>query len=219
MGACLDIMHHVSSTLVIEANAVTDNPLVFVDTEEIISGGNFHAEPIAFAADHLALAIAEIGSISERRCALLIDPQLSGLPAFLVKESGLNSGFMIPQVTAAALVSENKNLAYPASVDSIPTSANQEDHVSMATHAANRLLTMTQNLAYVIAIEYLSAAQGVDFHKPMNTSKKLQKIMQNIRAISDSLNNDRSLAPDIERLSSLIISGELCPLEHEIFSK
>ena len=117
------------------------------------------------------------------------------------------------------MVSENKNLAYPASVDSIPTSANQEDHVSMATHAANRLLTMTQNLAYVIAIEYLSAAQGVDFHKPMNTSKKLQKIMQNIRAISDSLNNDRSLAPDIERLSSLIISGELCPLEHEIFSK
>ena len=219
MGACLDIMHHVSSVLVIEANAVTDNPLVFVDTEEIVSGGNFHAEPVAFASDHLALAIAEIGSIAERRCALLIDPQLSGLPAFLVKESGLNSGFMIPQVTAAALVSENKTLAHPASVDSIPTSANQEDHVSMATHAANRLLTMTQNLAYVIAIEYLSAAQGIEFHQPLNTSKQLLETMLNIRTVSGSLINDRSLASDIKSLSELIISGEFCPQEFEIFSK
>jgi len=219
MGACLDIMHHVSSVLVIEANAVTDNPLVFVDTEEIVSGGNFHAEPVAFASDHLALAIAEIGSIAERRCALLIDPQLSGLPAFLVKESGLNSGFMIPQVTAAALVSENKILAHPASVDSIPTSANQEDHVSMATHAANRLLTMTQNLAYVIAIEYLSAAQGIEFHQPLNTSKQLLETMLNIRTVSGSLINDRSLASDIKCLSELIISGEFCPQEFEIFSK
>lgn len=219
MGACLDIMHHVSSVLVIEANAVTDNPLVFVDTEEIVSGGNFHAEPVAFASDHLALAIAEIGSIAERRCALLIDPQLSGLPAFLVKESGLNSGFMIPQVTAAALVSENKILAHPASVDSIPTSANQEDHVSMATHAANRLLTMTQNLSYVIAIEYLSAAQGIEFHQPLNTSKQLLETMLNIRTVSGSLINDRSLASDIKSLSELIISGEFCPQEFEIFSK
>jgi histidine ammonia-lyase len=219
MGACLDIMHHVSSVLVIEANAVTDNPLVFVDTEEIVSGGNFHAEPVAFASDHLALAIAEIGSIAERRCALLIDPQLSGLPAFLVKESGLNSGFMIPQVTAAALVSENKTLAHPASVDSIPTSANQEDHVSMATHAANRLLTMTQSLAYIIAIEYLSAAQGIEFHQPLNTSKQLLETMLNIRTVSGSLINDRSLASDIKSLSELIISGEFCPQEFEIFSK
>ena len=178
MGACLDAINHVGSILSIEANAVTDNPLVFAEDKEIISGGNFHAEPVALAADHLALAIAEIGSISERRSALLIDKNLSGLPSFLVKESGLNSGFMIHQVTAAALVSENKLLSHPASVDSIPTSANQEDHVSMATHAANRLITMNENLSFIIAIELLSAAQGVEFHHPLKTSTKLETLLR-----------------------------------------
>jgi len=209
MGACLDAMNHAASILNIEANAVTDNPLVFLDSNEIISGGNFHAEPVAFAADHLALALAEIGSISERRCALLIDTNLSGLPAFLVKESGVNSGLMIPQVTAAALVSENKSLAHPSSVDSIPTSANQEDHVSMATHAAYRLKAMTENLSYIIAIEFLSAAQGIEFHEPLSTSKKLQATMIKIRAHSDSFKEDRSLSDDIKRLSESIIKGEM----------
>lgn len=219
MGACMDNMSHVASTLVVEANSVTDNPLIFTDTKEIISGGNFHAEPIAFAADHLALAIAEIGSIAERRCALLIDPTLSGLPAFLVKESGLNSGLMIPQVTAAALVSENKGLAHPASVDSIPTSANQEDHVSMATYAANRLLQMNRNLACVIAIEYLCAAQGIEFHEPLKTSSKLAVTMKKIRKISGTFDHDRSLALDIKILSQMIINGEFSDQDYEIFSK
>ena len=166
MGACLDLIRHCSATLKIEANAVTDNPLLFSEPGEVLSGGNFHAEPVAFAADTLALAIAEIGSLSERRIAVLVDPKMSGLPPFLVNNSGLNSGFMIAQVTAAALVSENKTLAAPASVDSIPTSANQEDHVSMATHAARRLLVMVDNAAAVVGIELLAAAQGIDFHRP-----------------------------------------------------
>ena len=217
MGACLDAMNHAASILNIEANAVTDNPLVFIDSNEIISGGNFHAEPVAFAADHLALALAEIGSISERRCALLIDTNLSGLPAFLVKESGVNSGLMIPQVTAAALVSENKSLAHPSSVDSIPTSANQEDHVSMATHAAYRLKAMTENLSYIIAIEFLSAAQGIEFHEPLSTSKKLQATMIKIRAHSDSFKEDRSLSDDIKRLSESIIKGEMSDEQPTIF--
>ncbi len=217
MGACLDAMNHAASILNIEANAVTDNPLVFLESDEIISGGNFHAEPVAFAADHLALAIAEIGSISERRCALLIDTNLSGLPAFLVKESGVNSGLMIPQVTAAALVSENKSLAHPSSVDSIPTSANQEDHVSMATHAAYRLKAMTKNLSYIIAIEFLSATQGIEFHEPLNTSKELQAIMIKIRAHSDSFKEDRSLSDDIKRLSESIINGEMSDEQPAIF--
>ena len=218
MGACLDAINHVGSILSIEANAVTDNPLVFTEDKEIISGGNFHAEPVAFAADHLALAIAEIGSISERRSALLIDKNLSGLPSFLVKESGLNSGFMIHQVTAAALVSENKLLSHPASVDSIPTSANQEDHVSMATHAANRLVTMNENLSFIIAIELLSAAQGVEFHHPLKTSEKLESLLKTVRSYSESLDVDRSLAEDIKLLSSLIVQGKITENNYEIFN-
>ncbi|MEE7561528.1 aromatic amino acid lyase, partial [Xanthomonas sp. Kuri4-2] len=163
MGAALDVMRQAACTLAAEANGVSDNPLVFSDTGEALSGGNFHAEPVAFAADMLALAVCEIGSISERRTAMLVDPALSGLPAFLTPRPGLNSGFMIPQVTAAALVSENKQRAYPASVDSIPTSANQEDHVSMAAHGARRLLAMAGNAAHVVGIELLAAAQGCDF--------------------------------------------------------
>ena len=217
MGACLDAMNHAASILNIEANAVTDNPLVFLDSDEIISGGNFHAEPVAFASDYLALAIAEIGSISERRCALLIDTNFSGLPAFLVKESGVNSGLMIPQVTAAALVSENKSLAHPSSVDSIPTSANQEDHVSMATHAAYRLKTMTENLSYILAIEFLSAAQGIEFHEPLQTSMPLQATMIKIREHSDSFKEDRSLSDDIKKLSDSIINGDLNGKEVNIF--
>jgi len=218
MGACLDTINHVGSVLSIEANAVTDNPLVFTEDKEIISGGNFHAEPVAIAADHLALAIAEIGSISERRSALLIDKNLSGLPSFLVKESGLNSGFMIHQVTAAALVSENKLLSHPASVDSIPTSANQEDHVSMATHAANRLITMNENLSFIIAIELLSAAQGVEFHRPLKTSEKLESLLKTVRSYSKSLDVDRSLAEDIKLLSSLIVQGKITENNYEIFN-
>src|SRR5688500_6554368 len=160
MGAVLDILRHAAVTLATEANGVTDNPLIFADTSEALSGGNFHAEPVAFAADILALALCEIGSLAERRIAMLVDPALSGLPAFLTPKPGLNSGFMIPQVTAAALVAENKQRAHPASVDSIPTSANQEDHVSMAAHGARRLLPMTQNATAIVAIELLTATQG-----------------------------------------------------------
>ncbi|HEY2419569.1 MAG TPA: histidine ammonia-lyase, partial [Steroidobacteraceae bacterium] len=165
MGACLDLIRNCAHTLRIEANAVTDNPLLFVEQSEVLSGGNFHAEPVAFAADTLALAIAEIGSLCERRVAVLVDPKMSGLPPFLVENSGLNSGFMIAQVTAAALVAENKQLANPCSTDSIPTSANQEDHVSMATHGARRLAPMLDNAAAVVGIELLAAAQGIDFHR------------------------------------------------------
>jgi histidine ammonia-lyase len=207
VGSCLDVLRHVCSVLQVEASAVTDNPLVFADTGVVLSGGNFHAEPVAFAADHLALAIAEIGSLSERRIALLMDPHLSGLPAFLVKESGLNSGFMILQITAAALASENKSLAHPASVDSIPTSANQEDHVSMATFAANRLHTMLDNVNNVVAIELLAAAQGIDFHHPRQSSEILEQSITRIRELSPTLDKDRSLKPDIDAVSSLINDG------------
>ncbi|MDH5345977.1 MAG: aromatic amino acid lyase, partial [Gammaproteobacteria bacterium] len=192
-----------------EANAVTDNPLVFSDG--VLSGGNFHAEPVAFAADHLALSIAEIGSLSERRTALLVDPYLSGLPAFLVREGGLNSGFMMVQIVAAALVSENKALAHPGSVDSIPTSANQEDHVSMATSAANRLHRMLDNLAGVVAIELLAAAQGVDFHHPGKSSAVLEDARASIRSISPQFDSDRSLKPDVEALAALIEAGRFFP--------
>jgi histidine ammonia-lyase len=208
LGACLDVLRHVCDVLQIEANAVTDNPLVFAETDAVLSGGNFHAEPVAFAADHLALAIAEIGSLAERRIALLMDPHLSGLPAFLVKESGLNSGFMIVQITAAALASENKSLAHPASVDSIPTSANQEDHVSMATFAANRLHTMLDNVNNIIAIELLAAAQGIDFHHPRQSSAILERSLARIRELSPTLDKDRSLKPDIDAVSSLIDDGD-----------
>lgn len=210
VGACLDVLRHVCSVLQIEANAVTDNPLIFAETDAVLSGGNFHAEPIAFAADHLALAIAEIGSLSERRIALLMDPHLSGLPAFLVKDSGLNSGFMIMQISAAALTSENKSLAHPASVDSIPTSANQEDHVSMATFAANRLHVMLDNVNNIIAIELLAAAQGIDFHHPRQSSRILEQSLASIRELSPTLDRDRSLKPDIDAVSSLIDEGHFC---------
>ncbi|PHS37504.1 MAG: histidine ammonia-lyase [Robiginitomaculum sp.] len=206
MGACLDIINNVAHTLHIEANAVTDNPLIF-ENGDVISGGNFHAEPIAFAADNLALAICEIAAISERRLATLIDPHTSGLPAFLVKDSGVNSGFMIAQVTAAALVSENKSLAHPASVDSLPTSANQEDHVSMATYAARRLGSMAENSANVIAIELLAAAQGLDFRAPNITSKALQKMQAIIRAKAAHYDKDRFFAPDIEAVTKLVMAG------------
>jgi histidine ammonia-lyase len=208
-GACLDVLRHVSRVLEIEANAVTDNPLVFDDA--VLSGGNFHAEPVAFAADYLALSIAEIGSLSERRIALLVDPHMSGLPAFLVEEGGLNSGFMMVQIVAAALASESKSLAHPASVDSIPTSANQEDHVSMATFAANRLHTMLDNVNSIVAIELLSAAQGIDFHHPRRSSQVLEKALKKIRESSPKFESDRSLKTDVDEVSALIESGYFFP--------
>jgi histidine ammonia-lyase len=207
MGACLDVLHSVAKTLEIEANGVSDNPLVFAETGEVLSGGNFHAEPIALAADTLALAIAEIGALSERRIALLIDASLSRLPPFLVEHGGLNSGFMIAQVTAAALASENKSLAHPASVDSLPTSANQEDHVSMATFAARRLAEMADNTAVIVAIELLAAAQGIDFRAPLKTSPALQGAMAAIRSRVPFYSEDRYMAPDIEAIRQLVIGG------------
>ena len=209
MGAIIDIVGNVGRTLLIEANAVTDNPLIFADTGEIISGGNFHAEPVAFAADTLALAIAEIGGLAERRIALLIDATLSGLPPFLVREPGVNSGFMIAHVTAAALASENKSLAHPASVDSLPTSANQEDHVSMATFAARRLDDMAQNTAVIVGIELLAAAQGVDFHRPLKSSPHLEHVHAQLRARVPFFEADRFFAPDIEAARLMVVQGEL----------
>lgn len=211
MGAALDLMEQVARTLLIEANAVTDNPLVFPGqdgrADQVISGGNFHAEPVAFAADILALAIAEIGGLSERRVALLIDASISGLPPFLVPAAGLNSGFMIAHVTAAALASENKSLAHPASVDSLPTSANQEDHVSMATFAARRLVPMARNTAHIIGIELMCAAQGIDFHAPLKTSAPLQALHRQIRKEVPFYQHDRLLAPDIEALYRHVMDG------------
>ena len=210
IGACLDVLRHVCSVLETEANAVTDNPLVFADSRSVLSGGNFHAEPVALAADYLALAIAEIGALSERRIALLIDEHLSGLPAFLVEHGGLNSGFMMAQVTAAALASENKSHAHPASVDSIPTSANQEDHVSMATFAARRLHTMLDNVDDIVAIELLAAAQGIDFHHPQKSSPAIEDVMTAIRELSPPFTEDRSLSADIRRIAVTIDEGEFC---------
>src|SRR5277367_1956319 len=207
MGACLDLLRSCAATLEIEANAVTDNPLLFVEAGDVLSGGNFHAEPVAFAADTLALALAEIGSLAERRVAVLVDPKMSGLPAFLVENSGVNSGFMIAQVTAAALVAENKTLATPASVDSIPTSANQEDHVSMATHAARRLTSMVDNAAAVIGIELLAAAQGIDFHRPSRSSAKLEEVHAAVRKDVSFYEVDRYFAPDITAASTWVKSG------------
>ncbi len=218
MGAALDIINNAARTLLIEANAVTDNPLVFVDTGEVISGGNFHAEPVAFAADTLALAIAEIGSISERRIALLIDSSISGLPAFLVAEPGLNSGFMIAHVTAAALASENKSHAHPSSVDTIPTSANQEDHVSMATYGARRLAEMADNTATIVAIELLAAAQGVDFHAPVKTSARLQSVYDLLRSQVANFDKDRLFAPDIEAAKKLVSEGQFAVLNADLFA-
>ena len=209
MGAVLDLLRQAATTLATEANAVSDNPLIFPETGEALSGGNFHAEPVAFAADMIAMALCEIGSLSERRIAMLVDPALSGLPAFLTPRPGLNSGFMIPQVTAAALVSENKQRAYPASVDSIPTSANQEDHVSMAAHGARRLLAMAENTAGVIAIEALAAAQGCDFHQPLLSSPKLEAVRARIRQDVPRLDEDRYFHPDIQQALKLVQSGTL----------
>ncbi len=211
MGACLDVMRGAATVLEIEANGVTDNPLVFAESGEVLSGGNFHAEPIAFAADQLALAIAEIGALSERRIALLIDPALSGLPPFLVKESGLNSGYMMAQVTAAALASENKTFAHPASVDSLPTSANQEDHVSMATFAARRLSEMADNSAGIVAIELLVAAQGIDLRAPLQTSPALQQVHRTVRSKVPYYDHDRLLSPDIEAAQALVQAATFRP--------
>ena len=198
MGACLDNLTHAARVLRIEANAASDNPLVFTDTGEVITGGNFHAEPVAFAADIIALAISEIGAISERRIALLLDTGLSGLPPFLVRDGGLNSGFMIAQVTAAALASENKSLAHPGSVDSLPTSANQEDHVSMATYAARRLGDMVNNTAVVVGIEALCAAQGIELKRNLKSSPLVEAEFSKLREKVAFLETDRYLAPDIE---------------------
>jgi histidine ammonia-lyase len=208
MGACQDVICNAARTLLIEANAVTDNPLIFSATDEVLSGGNFHAEPVAFAADSLALAIAEIGALSERRIALLIDASQSGLPPFLVDAPGLNSGFMIAHVTAAALASENKSLAHPASVDSMPTSANQEDHVSMATFAARRLHDMAHNTATILGIEWLAAAQGIDFHRPLTTSKQLEALHARLRQDVAFYASDRYFAPDIEAAKQAVLSGD-----------
>ena len=212
MGAVLTLLRQAGSTLIDEANGVSDNPLIFTDTGEALSGGNFHAEPVAFAADMIALALCEIGSIAERRIAMLVDPALSGLPAFLTPRPGLNSGFMIPQVTAAALVSENKQCAYPASVDSIPTSANQEDHVSMAAHGARRLAGMADNLASIIGIEYLAAAQGCDFHAPLTSSAALEAARTQLRRLVPKLEDDRHFHPDMVAATTLVRSGALAGL-------
>ena len=207
MGAALDVLRQAAATLATEANGVSDNPLIFPDTDEALSGGNFHAEPVAFAADMIALAVCEIGSIAERRIAMLVDPACSGLPAFLTPKPGLNSGFMIPQVTAAALVSENKQKAYPASVDSISTSANQEDHVSMAAHGARRLLAMVEAAEAVIGIELLAAAQGCDFHAPLASSPALEAVRRALRAQVPHLSDDRHFHPDMEAANALVRSG------------
>ena len=198
MGACLTQIRQAAEVLVCEANAVSDNPLVFAEDEDILSGGNFHAEPVAFAADNLALAIAEIGSLSERRMALLIDSRMSGLPAFLVNNGGVNSGFMIAQVTSAALASENKTLAHPASVDSLPTSANQEDHVSMATFAGRRLADMAENTRGILAVELLAAAQGLDFRAPLRSTELIELAKGRLREEVSFYDKDRYFAPDIE---------------------
>lgn len=208
-GACLDLLRMAARTLEIEANAVTDNPLVLSDNS-VVSGGNFHAEPVAFAADQIAIAICEIGAIAQRRIALLVDPALSyGLPAFLAKKPGLNSGLMIAEVTSAALMSENKQMSHPASVDSTPTSANQEDHVSMACHGARRLLQMTDNLNAIIGIEALTAVQGVEFRAPLRTSPELEKAMAAVRAVVPTLEVDRYMAGDLDAASRLIAEGRL----------
>ncbi len=208
MGAVLHQMQFVAETLLVEANAVSDNPLVFAEGNEILSGGNFHGEIIAMAADNLALAIAEMGANAERRIALLIDSHFSGLPAFLVKESGLNSGFMIAHVTAAACASDNKALAHPHSVDSIPTSANQEDHVSMATNGALRLFSMIENTATILAIEVLAACQGLDFRQPLLTSSRLQKIHRYVRTLVSHYEEDRYFSPDIATIKQQILMGK-----------
>lgn len=209
MGASLDLLSNAARTLTIEAAAVTDNPIVFIEDDSAISGGNFHAQPVAFAADTIAMALCEVGSISERRVSVLVDPKMSGLPAFLTQDSGVNSGLMIPQVTAAALVSENKSLAFPASVDSIPTSAGQEDHVSMAPIAARKAAGIARNTAGVIAVELMAAAEGIDYHAPLKTSAKLQKVYAAVRGHSPHFSADRYWADEMSALQSAVLAGEL----------
>ncbi len=209
MGACLDQMRYAAQVLLREANAVTDNPLVFADQGVLLSGGNFHAEPVALAADALAVAIAEVGAITERRIAMLVDTVVSRLPPFLTPEPGLNSGFMIVHVTAAALASENKSLAHPASVDSLPTSANQEDHVSMATFAARRLQPMLDNTAHIVAIELLAAAQGIEFLRPLRSSEALEAVHSKVRSVSAAMMQDRSLAPDMQAVQGMVKNGAI----------
>ncbi|UQY43188.1 histidine ammonia-lyase [Erwinia sp. PK3-005] len=212
MGACLTQLRQAAEVLLIEANAVSDNPLVFADENEVISGGNFHAEPVAMAADNIALAIAEIGALSERRVALMMDKHMSQLPPFLVKNGGVNSGFMIAQVTAAALASENKALAHPHSVDSLPTSANQEDHVSMAPAAGRRLWEMAANTRGVIAVEWLAACQGIDLREGLKTSPSLEKARHLLREQVSHYTQDRFFAPDIERAAELLSARHLTTL-------
>ncbi len=216
MGACLGQLRFAAETLANEGNAVSDNPLIFPDDGAILSGGNFHAEHVALTADSMALAIAEIGALSERRIAMLIDTTLSGLPPFLVDDPGLNSGFMIAHVTAAALASENKQRATPASVDSLPTSANQEDHVSMATNAARRLGEMTENAAGIVAIELLAAAQGVEFHTDLQTSARLAKVLAQIRAAVPRYETDRYFAPDIAAITTMVRTGGFVPFAEDL---
>jgi histidine ammonia-lyase len=212
VGACLDQLRHAARVLLIEANAVTDNPLVFAEDGAMISGGNFHAEPVALAADGMALAISEVGAIAERRIAMLIDSGVSRLPPFLTADAGLNSGFMIAHVTAAALASENKSLAHPASVDSLPTSANQEDHVSMATFAARRLQPMISNTAHILGIEWMAAAQGIEFLRPLQSSPVLEQAHTLLREGVAAMHEDHYLAPDIAHASALVRSGVLAKL-------
>ncbi len=215
MGACLDQIHHVAAIVSSELNAWTDNPMIDLESGDILYGGNFHAEPIAFAADNLALAIAEIGAMSERRIAMLTDAHHSKLPAFLVKETGLDSGFMVAQVTAAALASENKSLAHPASVDSIPTTANHEDFVSMATFAARRLSEMADNAAAIVAIELLAAAQGMEFRRPVRSSDTLERVLAAIRAEVPAYDEDRFFAPDIAAIKAMVGDGAFLDLVPE----
>jgi histidine ammonia-lyase len=218
MGACLDLLRNAARTLEIEANAVSDNPIIFPDSDDAVSGGNFHAQPVAFAADMLAMAMCEVGSISERRTAVLVDPKMSGLPPFLVRDSGVNSGFMIAQVTAAALVSENRTLAFPASVDSIPTSAGQEDHVSMATHGAAKARRIAINAAGVIGIELLTATQGIDFHAPLRTSPRLDRAVRTIRSRFPHYVSDRYLADELGWAKETVLAGGFSePLQEELF--
>ncbi|MCB6177592.1 histidine ammonia-lyase [Rhodobacter sp. Har01] len=208
-GAAMDVLRMAARKLEIEANAATDNPLV-LSNGRIVSGGNFHAEPVGFAADMIALALAEIGAIAQRRVALMVDPTLSfDLPAFLTPNPGLNSGLMIAEVTTAALMSENKHLAHPTVIDSTPTSANQEDHVSMAAHGARRLQPMVRNLQVILGVEALCAAQGIEFRAPLQTSAPLRAALAALRAEIPALTDDRYLAPDLTRAAALVAAGRL----------
>lgn len=216
MGAALDLLENAAQTLTIEAGAVTDNPIVFPDEDTAISGGNFHAQPVAFAADTIAMALCEVGSLSERRTAVLIDPKMSGLPPFLTEDSGVNSGMMITQVTAAALVSENKSLAFPASVDSIPTSAGQEDHVSMAPISGRKASQIARNAAGVIAVELMTSAQAIDFHAPLKTGAKLHSVHAKVREITPRFTSDRYWADDLAALQAAVLAGEIFTLPLQV---